>query len=79
MTEKVIQFYKAQDISRELPGQRDCLSVRVGGVREVRQKRLLLLGLREAYASFKEDNPDCSIGFSTFATLRPKEVVLPGA
>ena len=76
---KVVEFYKAQDISRELPGQRDCLSVRVGGVREVRQKRLLLLGLREAYAQFQEDHPTCSIGFSTFASLRPREVVLPGA
>ena len=76
---KVQDFYKAQDISRELPGQRDCLSVKVGNVREMRQKRLLLLGLREAYAQFKEDYPLCSIGFSTFASLRPKEVVLPGA
>ena len=79
VTQKVVDFYRAQDISRELPGQRDCLTVRTGGVREVRQKRLLLLGLREAYAQFKEDHPTCSIGFSTFATLRPKEVVLPGA
>ena len=79
VTQKVLDFYRAQDISRELPGQRDCLTVRTGGVREVRQKRLLLLGLREAYAQFKEDHPTCVIGFSTFATLRPKEVVLPGA
>ena len=79
VVQKVVEFYKAQDISRELPGQRDCLSVRVGGVREVRQKRLLLLGLREAYAQFKEDHPTCSIGFSTFASHRPREVVLPGA
>ena len=79
VSQKVIDFYKAQDISRHLPGQRDCLSVRVGDVREMRQKRLLLLGLREAYAQFKEDHPTCSIGFSTFASLRPREVVLPGA
>ena len=79
VSQKVIEFYKAQDISRELPGQRDCLSVRVGDVREMRQKRLLLLGLREAYAQFKEDHPTYSIGFSTFASLRPREVVLPGA
>ena len=27
VSQKVIEFYKAQDISRELPGQCDCLSV----------------------------------------------------
>lgn len=79
VTQKVEDFYKAQDISRELPGQRDCLSVKVGSVREIRQKRLLLLSLREAFAQFKEDFPTCSIGFSTFASLRPREVVLPGS
>ena len=76
--QKVIEFYTAQDTSRELPGKKDCVTVRIGGVREVKQKRLLLLNLREAYALFKEERPDCSIGFSTFASLRPREVVLPG-
>ena len=76
--QKVTQFYTAQDISRELPGRKDCVTVRIGGLREVKQKLLLLLSLREAYAAFKEEQPECYLGFSTFASLRPREVVLPG-
>ena len=76
--QKVTEFYTAQDISRELPGRKDCVTVRTGGLREVKQKRLLLLSLREAYAAFREEQPECSLGFSTFASLRPREVVLPG-
>ena len=75
---KVIQFYTAMDVSREMPGKKDCITVREGRTKTVKQKRLLLSNLREAYIQFKQINPDLAIGFSTFASLRPREVILAG-
>ena len=76
---KVLEFYYAQDVTKEMPGKKDCILVREGRTRTFKQKRLLLASnLREAYAHFKLDNPDITIGFSTFAAMRPKEVILPG-
>ena len=49
------------------------------GKRVSRQKRLLLCNLKEAYHHFKSLHPDIRVGFSTFATLRPKECILAGA
>ena len=75
---KVIEFYIAQDVSREMPGKKDCITVREGRTKTVKQKRLLLSNLREAFVQFKQNNPDFAIGFSTFATLCPREVILAG-
>ena len=49
------------------------------GKRQHIQKRLVLSNLREVYCEFKERFPDCKIGFSKFAGLRPKHCVLAGA
>lgn len=62
-----------------MPGQKDCISVEVDGMKIKIQKRLLLLNLNELYVSFKESYPDEKIGFSTFAKLHPKHCVLAGA
>lgn len=43
------------------------------------QKRLLLMNLKELYAEFKKLNPDNKVGFSKFASLRPKQCVLAGS
>ena len=75
---KVIEFYIAQDVNREMPGKKDCITVREGRTKTVKQKRLLLSNLREAFVQFKQNNPDFAIGFSTFATLCPREVILAG-
>ena len=57
-----------------------CLSVMTAeGKRVSRQKRLLLCNLKEAYHHFKSIHPDIRVGFSTFASLRPKECILAGA
>ena len=48
------------------------------GKRVTWQKRLLLCNLKEAYQHFKSVHPDAKVGFSTFASLRPKECVLAG-
>ena len=40
---------------------------------------LSLSSLREVHHEFKERFPDCKVGFSIFAELRPKHCVLAGA
>jgi len=53
--EKVIEFYHSSDISREMPGMKDYVSVKgVDGHREKKQKHLILCNLKEAYRYFKE-------------------------
>ncbi len=43
-----------------------------------KQKRRLLANLRELHKEFKKRHPNNKIGFSTFASLRPKNCVLAG-
>ena len=73
---RVLEFYTDDEYSRQMPGKKDCVSVK----RNVHvQKRLLLCNLKELYASFKQKNPEMNIGFSKFCTLRPKWCVLAGS
>ena len=59
-----------------MPGKKDFVSIK----RNVhKQKRLLLCNLKELYAHFKEQNPDVTIGFSKFCSLRPKWCVTAGS
>ena len=75
---KVISFYEDDDISRLCPGKNDFLSIKnENGVREHKQKRLLLGNLKELYTKYKETHKD-AIGFSTFAKLRPRWCVMAG-
>ena len=77
--QKVQEFYLDQGVSRHLPGQKDVVMVRgPNGQKEERRKHLLLSNLNEAYCLFKQRNPDVSVAFSTFANLRPQQVVLAG-
>ena len=73
----VRDFYASAEVSRSMPGKKDCISMRVNGVKERIQKRLILCTLKEAYLKFKEEN-QVSVGFSKFCEFRPKNVVLPG-
>jgi hypothetical protein len=57
--------------SRELPGQRDCVSV---SRNVLVQKRLVLFNLRELYASFHDKYPAAVIGLARFCELRPNGV-----
>lgn len=43
------------------------------------QKRLILSNLKELYEMFRLEYSDKTIGFSTFASMRPKHCVLAGA
>ena len=76
---KVKEFYYQDDISRVMPGKKDCYSIYVDGQKQTIQKRLILGNLKELYQKFKETNKDDKIGFSKFAMLRPKECVLAGS
>lgn len=77
--ESVCNFYREPDVSKELPGKKDCKSVKNGDERVIKQKRLILGNLREIYSLFNERYPNLKIGFSKFASLRPPECVLAGA
>ena len=61
-------------MSRILPSEKDKVSVKVESGKEARQKRLLLVNLREAHALFKEGSK-LKVGFSEFASLRPPQVL----
>lgn len=73
---QVLEFYNDDDISRTLPGERDYVSVSEDGKRQHIQKRLLITSLRETFNRFKEINPNCKIGLSSFASMRPKHCKL---
>ena len=77
---KVVDFYHSPDVSRQMPGLKDYVSLKgVGGSRERKQKFLILSNLKEAYQNFKEKHQTMKIGFSKFAEFCPKECVLPGS
>ncbi|XP_074105433.1 uncharacterized protein LOC141531481 [Cotesia typhae] len=77
---KVIDFYKSDDISVNLPGKRDFLSIRNdNGQREHIKKKIILCNLKELYEIFKEQNLENRIGFSSFASLRPLHCVEAGS
>ena len=79
-TEKVRQFYMRDDISREMPGKKDFLSVvNDDGKREHLQKRLMLCNLWEAHQLFKRENPDKAVGLSKFSELRPPQCIFAGS
>lgn len=77
--ETVEKFYLSESVSRVMPGMKDCLSVNVGGKRQLLQKRLVLCNLREAFQHFKDKHPDVKIGFTKFSLLRPRQCVLAGS
>ncbi|XP_071578919.1 uncharacterized protein [Temnothorax nylanderi] len=79
VVQQVLHFYESQEISREMPGQKDCITIRNGDEKMKVQKRLVLCNLREAHALFKERYPNLKVQFSKFAALRPKYCILAGA
>ena len=77
--DKVVSFFNFDDISRIMPGKKDFKSVKEGGERVQKQKRLILMNLNEAFQLFKDKHPDVKLGLSKFCELRPKECVTVGA
>lgn len=76
---KVLDFYNSDEYSRLMPGQKDYVSVKIDGVRNQIQKRLLLLNLKELHCAFKNINSEIKCSFSKCAYLRPKQCILAGA
>lgn len=72
----VLMFFDNDDYSRAMPGINDYVSEFVNGKRVRVQKRLLMMSLKECFLSFKETHPGITIGFSSFASLRPKHCQL---
>ena len=71
----VLSFYCDDEFTRQLPGKKDSVSI---GKRQHMSKRLILCNIRELYTAFREQQPLCNIGFSKFASLRPKWCVPVG-
>ena len=71
----IIAFYENDSISRQAPGKRDVVTTRDKEGKHKMQKRHLTMGVLEAYTLWKEENPDVKCGKSTFAKLRPPNVL----
>lgn len=79
IVDTVKSFYENDEISRIMPGIKDCMTVvDLNGIKTKMSKRLILCNLKEAYSLFKEKFSDITIGFSKFAELRPKHCILAG-
>ena len=52
-----------------MPGRKDCITIKVNGIKEKVQKKVLLSTVMEAYELFKIDHPEVKVGKSTFAHL----------
>ena len=77
---EIIEFYQTDEVSRVMPGKKDCLVVKTKeGGKKTEQKRLVLFNLKDAFQQFKEKNPTKNIGFSKFASLRPPWCILAGS
>ena len=71
----IYEIYCDDEFSRQLPGKKDYISIS----RNVHvSKRLLLCNLKELFAAYKVKYPEHKVGFSTFASLRPKWCILVG-
>ena len=75
----VENFFESEEISRTMPGMKDCRSVYKNGKKLKVQKHLVLCNLKEAHVAFKEKYNDIKISFSKFAALRPGNCILAEA
>ena len=63
--------------SRKCPGKTDVVIVREKNrPKEKRQKHFMLAILKEAYASYRIENPEDKLSLSRFCDLRPPKVKL---
>ena len=74
--EAINQFYHDEEYSREMPGKKDCVTVK--GDSQPHQKRLILCKLEELYRLFKEKHTAMKVSLSKFCQLRPKWCILVG-
>lgn len=72
----VKDFYLSENISHVCPGKRDYVTVNDNNEKITLQRRLVLMNLDEAYATFKITHAGTKVGFSKFASLRPPQCIL---
>lgn len=76
----VTQFYVRDDISRQAPGRKDCITIRTSdGDRQQMQKHFMNFTISETHRMFLEEydsSQEIHVGLSKFAELRPKNVML---
>ena len=72
-------FYRSEEISRQMPGGTDHVTVRqLDGSKVQVQKKLVLFTLKEAHQLYCSDYPpEMHCSFGKFASLRPQECILP--
>ena len=74
--------YFAHLFSRQCPGKKDFVTVQTDQVKVQKQKRMLLVNLKELYLEFKKKHENAKVGLSKFCSLRPRWCVTvdsPGA
>lgn len=70
---KILSIYTDQELTRELPGERNTISIKdEQGEKTYHQKHLLLMNVRELYHEYKVKYPDHPVSLSKFVSLRPK-------
>ncbi|XP_074112073.1 uncharacterized protein LOC141535826 isoform X2 [Cotesia typhae] len=75
----VINFYNDDEMSSPMPGKKDFVSLRNDDGTKIQiEKRLVLCNLKELHKIFQSRFPGIKIGFSSFASLRPKHCILAG-
>lgn len=67
------EFYQQDGISWISPGKKDYISVKTSDGKEHRQKRLLLMNIKEANRLFQEES-GIKVGLTKFSQLRPPQV-----
>ena len=67
----ILDFYQSNKYSRCCPGKKEFVSITIDGVKCHKQKRLLLINLKELHLEFS-NTTDHKIGFSKFCQLHPK-------
>lgn len=74
--EKVKQFFEDDDVSRPCSGKREYKTYNENMEKVTKQRRLVLMNLREAYELFCRENKDIKIGFTKFTLCRPPHCIL---
>ena len=72
IVDRIVDFYQSDEYTRMCPGQKDFVVIRTTEGKEYRQKRLLLINLRELFMQYKNKYPTDKVGFAKFCELRPK-------
>jgi hypothetical protein len=68
----IIEFYQDDTFTRLSSGTKETVTVRLENCKIKKQKRYILMTLRDLYLEFKKNFPNIKVGFSKFVSLKPK-------